>query len=233
MPSKQEILAQAALLSSLTEVELDELAAVARTVQMTSGQPLFRKGDEGTQFYVIVRGVIRISTISAGGRETLLNLLRAGETFGEIALLDGGPRTADAVAHEASELLMIERRELLPFLDRHPEGVRRMLAAVCERLRWVSQLYEDSTFLDLPRRLAKRLLLLAKLFGRPSSEGGTRIALQLSQQDLAALMGVTRESINRQMKLFAAQGLINLDEDFIVITDVPGLEKICFAAQNL
>jgi CRP-like cAMP-binding protein len=151
--------------------------------------------------------------------------LKAGQILGEIALLDGGVRTANAVVHEPADLLVMERRHILPFLDRHPEGLRRMLVALCERLRWVSDLLEDASFLDLNRRLGKRLSLLARLFGQPTTDGGTRIVLDLSQQDLAALMSVTRESVNRQIRQWEQDGFLTVRKGYLVITDLDHFER--------
>jgi CRP-like cAMP-binding protein len=114
----------------------------------------------------------------------------------------------------------------MAFLDRNPEAMRRMLVAVCSRLRWISEALEDAHFLDLPRRLAKRILLLTRLFGHPHSSGGIRIALQLSQQDLAELLVVTRESVNRQLRQWEADGIMTLKGGYLVVTDIGQLEKI-------
>jgi CRP-like cAMP-binding protein len=224
--SKIRLLQSTALFAGLPESDLAELAAVAQFIHLNADQLLFIKGDPGHQLYVVSRGVIRISSNSSDGKETILNLLRAGQSFGEVALLDGQERTANATAHEASELLVLERRDLMAFLDHHPEAMRRMLVAVCSRLRWISEALEDAHFLDLPRRLAKRILLLSQLFGQRHSSGGIRIALQLSQQDLAELLVVTRESVNRQLRQWESEGLMTLKGGYLVVTDIPQLEKI-------
>jgi len=226
MNPKIKLLQSAVLFADLPESEIEELAAVAHLQKLEQEQTLFVKGDPGNQLFIVVRGVIRISAISAEGKETTLNLLHAGQMFGEIALLDGQDRTANATAHEMSELLVLERRDLMAFLDRNPEAMRRMLVAVCSRLRWVSEQLEDAHFLDLPRRLAKRILLLTRLFGQKHSEGGIRIAIQLSQQDLAELLVVTRESVNRQLKLWESEGIMTLKAGYLVVTDLEALEAI-------
>jgi CRP-like cAMP-binding protein len=214
------------LFAGLPAAELDELANAAHFVQLEAGQLLFVKDEPGHQLYVVSRGVIRISSNSLDGKETILNLLRAGQMFGEVAVLDGQDRTSNATAHEATELLVLERRDLMGFLERNPEAMRRMLVAVCARLRWISEALEDAHFLDLPRRLAKRILLLAQLFGHRHSSGGIRIAVQLSQQDLAELLVVTRESVNRQMRLWEADGILSLSGGYLLVTDIERLERI-------
>jgi len=224
--SKIKLMQQTVLFAGLAEESVAELATTAHFLRLETDETLFLKGDEGRSLYIVARGVIRISSTSEDGKETTLNLMHSGQMFGEVAVLDGQKRTANAVAHEPSELLVIERRDLMAFLDRNPEAMRRMLVAVCSRLRWISEALEDAHFLDLPRRLAKRILLLAKLFGHPHSEGGIRIALQLSQQDLAELLVVTRESVNRQLRQWETDGLMTLRGGYIVVTDIARLETI-------
>ena len=224
--AKMRLMQSAVLFAGLAEESLAELSATAHFLRLETGQTLFLKGDPGHQLFIVARGVIRISSTSDDGKETTLNLMHSGQMFGEVAVLDGQDRTANAIAHEPSELLVIERRELMAYLDRNPEAMRRMLVAVCSRLRWISEALEDAHFLDFPRRLAKRILLLAKLFGHPHSEGGIRIAIQLSQQDLAELLVVTRESVNRQLRQWEADGLMTLRGGYLVVTDIARLETI-------
>ncbi len=224
--SKMKLMQSAVLFAGLAEESLAELAATAHFLRLETDQSLFLKGDPGHQLFIVARGVIRISSNSDDGKETTLNLMHSGQMFGEVAVLDGQDRTANAIAHEPSELLVIERRDLMAFLDRNPEAMRRMLVAVCARLRWISEALEDAHFLDFPRRLAKRILLLAKLFGHPHSEGGIRIAIQLSQQDLAELLVVTRESVNRQLRQWEADGMMTLRGGYLVVTDIAKLETI-------
>jgi CRP-like cAMP-binding protein len=224
--SKIKLLHATVLFASVDQDNLTELASKAYFIKLDANQVLFIKGDPGNQLYIVKRGVIRISSNSTDGKETTLNLLRAGQMFGEVAVLDGQERTANATAHEACELLVMERQDLLTFLDRHPAAMRNMLVAVCSRLRWISEALEDAHFLDFPRRLAKRILLLTQLFGHAHSEGGVRIALQLSQQDLAELLVVTRESVNRQLRLWEADGILALKGGYLVVTNVALLERL-------
>ena len=224
--TKIKLMQQTVLFAGLAEESVAELAATAHFLRLETEETLFHKGDPGLQLFIVARGVIRISSTSDDGKETTLNLMHSGQMFGEVAVLDGQYRTANAIAHEPSELLVIERRDLMAYLDRNPEAMRRMLVAVCSHLRWISEALEDAHFLDLPRRLAKRILLLAKLFGHPHSEGGIRIALQLSQQDLAELLVVTRESVNRQLRQWETDGLMTLKGGYLVVTDIARLETI-------
>lgn len=223
--SKQAILSRTPLFGGLTPSELDTIAGMAKVTRLKRHEPLFYKGDPGNALYLVVRGVVRISTVSADGRETVLNLMHAGQVFGEIAALDGGERTADATAVDDVELLSIERHHLLSFLKSNPDSCIRMLAAVCDRLRWVSELLEDANYLELPARLAKRLLLLARTFGQETNSG-VRISLKLSQQELATHMSASREAINRQFKQWGEDGFVTLEGGRIVIRDVPALMRL-------
>ena len=187
---------------------------------------LFRKGDPGDSLYVVLAGRISIGTTSEDGKEVVLNVLGRGEVFGEIALLDGKARTADATAMAESNLLVLDRKDFMPFLESHPEVAARLIAVLCERVRWVSQSYEDALFMDLPARLAKRLLLLAETHGEPAGGTGTRIEFPLSQQELAKMAGVSRESVNKLLRAWQTQGLIAHDHSHVTILDEARLRRL-------
>ncbi len=221
----REFLAKHDLLGHLTPEELDRLLAPARVERLDEGRVLFRKGDPGDRLYVVLAGRISIGTTSEDGKEVVFNVLGRGEVFGEIALLDGKARTADATAMAESHLLVLERADFLPFLQSHPEVAARLIALLCERLRWVSQSYEDSLFMDLPARLAKRLLLLAETHGEPAGTG-TRIEFPLSQQELAKMAGVSRESVNKLLRAWQSEGLIAHDHSHVTILDPARLKRL-------
>ena len=222
---KRQAFRKTSLFSSLTESELDKIAGMAKLLALPPGSTLFMKGDPGDRLFIVIKGIIRISTVSMEGRETTLNLIGAGQMLGEIAVLDGGDRTADATTIDATELLAIEKRDLLAFLEQNPRCCIRMLAACADRLRWISGLLEDANFLELPARLAKRLLLLARTFGRPVSDG-IRIDLRLSQQDLATHMNVTRESVNKLIHSWQMEGLVQTGRGWVIVRDEDALEGL-------
>ncbi len=217
------VLSKHFLLQHLQPEELDELLTVAFVRRAASGEMLFQKGDPGDSLMAIISGRIKISALSESGKEVVLNILGPGEMFGEIALIDGRERTADASAMAPSELLVIQRRDFMPFLERRPDVSARLLVVLCERIRWVSDLYEDAVFLDLPARLSKQLLRLAKTYGEPVANG-TMISLKLSQQELGNLMGTTRESVNKQIGAWREEGLISVDKGFITIHEMDTLK---------
>src|SRR3546814_472595 len=173
----------------------------------------------------LVTGVQTCALPISEGREIILNIIHPGEVFGEIALLDGKERTADATAIEVCELLILERRDFVPFLERHPDICLRLIAVLCERLRRTTEQVEDVLFLDLQARLAKTLLHLADAHGQPSPKG-IALAVKLSQRDLANMIGASRESVNRQLSLWEDDGLISRDRGAITIVDSPGLHLL-------
>jgi len=170
-------------------------------------------------------GRVCIYTVSAEGEEAILNLLEPGEMFGEIALLDGGPRTASACAMTAVDLLQIHRTHFVPFLHDHPELGVSIMAVLCGRIRMNVEFIEDAVFLHLPARLAKRLLSLAEVHGKPDPRG-VRIGFKLSQQDLAHMIGVTRERVNKELGLWRERSLIVVEDGMIIICRPDGLRAL-------
>ncbi|HEY0833678.1 MAG TPA: Crp/Fnr family transcriptional regulator [Azospirillum sp.] len=207
------------LLGALDQREMDELLGLGRLVRYPADMPVFAKGDPGDCLFAIVKGQIGVHTSSIDGKMMLLNILDVGDVLGEIALIDGRERTAGATALRTSELFRIDRADFIPFLERHPRLAVHMLGVLCERLRWVSESIEDAVFLDVPRRLAKRLLQLARDYGQPAS-GGLRIGQAISQEGLAHMLGVTREIVNRSLKALKKSNAIAYSKGFIVLTDL-------------
>lgn len=222
---KQNLLASHPLFGQLEPEERDRLVTYMRLMRVPPRTVLFRKDDPGTNMMVVLRGRVKVCTHSDEGKELVFNLINPGEVFGEIALLDGSERTADAVTLDHCELLVLERRDFIPFLSKHPEACLRLLGVLCQRLRRTSELLEEALFLEGPSRLAKRLVRLSELFGRPV-EGGTRIDMRLSQQQLGNMVGMSRESMNKQLGQWRREGLIRLEDGYITITDVDALRDM-------
>ena len=219
------LLAEHFLLRHLPPPDLERLAAFAKVQTLGAGEPVFMKGDPAAGMMVVVSGRVRITSSSADGKEVVLNIIDPGDVFGEIALIDGVERTADATAAEATELLLLERRDFLPYLKRHPGLSLELLKMLCHRLRMTNEQLEDFSFLDLRRRLAKKLVHLADSHGEEAPEG-VRIGFKLTQQELAAMMGTTREAVNRQLRTLTDEGLIKQNGSSIVIRDREGLEDV-------
>ena len=194
------------LFRGLAPATLERIAALATQRGYRRGEIVFSAGDAGDALFGVVSGRIRISTGNADGREIFLNIMEPGDTFGEIALLDGGTRTATATAIEAAELVSIRREPFFELLEREPKAALELLRLCGERLRWTSGLLEDAALLDAPARLAKRLLSLGELHGedgrrRPHGAdlaGGAReLPRRLAPGGQRAAAGLEGEGLGR------------------------------------
>lgn len=219
---KLAILGQNSLLRHLDPTDRARLAEYAKQARHEADAVIFQRGDAGDSMMAVVRGRVKICNHSVDGKELVLNILKPGDVFGEIALIDGEPRTADAVAMETCDLLVLERRDFLPFLDQHPRVARRLLDVLCQRLRRTSTHFEDVVFLEVPARLARALLQLGKAFGIPA-KSGVCIDIKLSQQQLGAIVGVTRESVNKHLGDWQKAGLIAIKQGYVTIIDAGAL----------
>ncbi len=195
---RREIFAQHAFFRGLADSAIDELVARSRIERCRRGKTIFRRASPGSAMMAVLRGSVKICTVSRGGKEAVLNVIGAGQVFGEIAVLDGGPRTADAVALVDSDILVLDRRDFLPVMRAHPELAQRLLEVLCGRLRKTSEQLEDSFFLDMPGRLAKALLT-----ARMDGPSGAQV--QLTQRELGEMIGTARESVNKVLARLAAR----------------------------
>jgi len=211
------ILGQHALFAGLGPRVLEELLAQAVARDLGQAEVLFRAGEPGGQLFAVLEGQVRIFVAGAGGAEITLNLLGPGEVFGEIAMLDGAERTASAAALEPSRLLQLRRESVLAAMRHHPELAERIVLLLCRRLRWTSEQIEDSAFLPLAARLAKRLLAL-------TDNGAER--LRLSQRDLAALVGASREAVNKLLAQWRLDGLIRQRRQDLRVLDAEALQRL-------
>jgi CRP/FNR family transcriptional regulator, cyclic AMP receptor protein len=221
---------RAALLASplfhaMRSEETDEILKFASERRFRRGQTIFQRGDNGSSLMAVLQGRVRISSISGEGKEVTLNVISPGEIFGEIALLDGEPRSADATAMEDTTLLVVERRHFLPFVRKNDDLLLRLLAVLCSRLRRTSMALEEIALFDLPVRLARVLLKLSEDYGRTYS-GGTRIELKLSQRDLSNLVAASRESVNKQLRSWRESGTVELESGLIVLRRPADLQRL-------
>lgn len=209
----------------LPEEDLRALIAYGVTAHYAAGKTIFQKDDPGESMMVVLAGQVKISNYSADGKEAVLNFIEPGQVFGEIALLDGKPRTADAAAMEPTELFVLRRRELLPFLEARPHAAIRLIEVLCAKLRHTTQMVEDVMLLNMEPRIARALLRLAEEHGR--KRGGTiRLDLKISQRELGGYVGLARENINRQLKLWREQNLVRIEDGHIAILDEAGLRRV-------
>jgi CRP-like cAMP-binding protein len=220
------MLQRSPLFRGLSSPALERIAALAVQRSFRNGEIVFSQGDPGDALYAVVTGKIRISSGAADGREIFLNIMEPGDTFGEIALLDGGTRTASATAIVPSELVAIRREHFLALLGREPQVALELLRLCGERLRWTSGLVEDAALLDAPARLAKRLLSLGQFHGQRTGHG---ITLRISQEDLASFLGVSRQVVNQYLQGWKGRGWIDLGRGVVTVRDE---EAIRNAAQG-
>ena len=225
LEEKRELLSSCHLFKNIANSDLEQLAKYSKLKTFKNREIVCRRGDPGSQMYVIATGRVTLHTDSDEGKELGFGFLNKGEVFGEIALLDGGVRTATVKAIEKTELLVIERRDFLPFLEKTPKAALQLLSTMAARLRSTDEHFEDIFFRNLPGRLAKKFLGLAENYGR-ETDGGIEIELKLSQGEIGKLTGATRESINKQMRAWEADGLIDCTKGVITIIDQEKLEDI-------
>lgn len=222
---RRDMLAANQLFEHVDEADLDALLATAKVSRYRADQMIFQKDEPGLAMMAVLDGRIKISNMSMDGKEAVLNIIEPGMVFGEIALLDGRERTADATAMEDSELLVIYREDFLPLLETRPQLAIRLLEVVCGRLRDTSKLVEDAFTLTTPTRLARQLLRLADSYGKRTDDG-VLIDFKMSQRELAAYVGLARENINRQLKAWEKEGLISLAAGAVTIVDAETMRDV-------
>ena len=222
---KRQILEQNFLLGKLSPSEIDTLLAYSRVERYPAGEEIYAKGSPGQSMMVVLRGTAKMSSVSLDGKEIVLNIMYPGEIFGEIAILDGKERSADAVAMTDCELLVVNRRDLLPMLEKHADICMILLIILCQRLRQTSEQVEDILFRHLEARIAKALLHLAEVAGLGSIRG-LSVDLHISQRELANIAGGSRESVNKHLQIRQRAGLIDLSKGSILIRDIAAIERL-------
>jgi CRP/FNR family transcriptional regulator, cyclic AMP receptor protein len=220
--SEDELLAKAPLFAGLPAVERERLGTLLRPHRYTRSQVIFLEGDQGNALCLIAEGRVRIQLTGADGREVVINVYGPGEIFGEMALLDGEPRSADAIAQEDVRVYWLQREDFAAFLDSHPRAAMTMMASLSRRLRHTTRVVQDATFRGAPARLARVLLDQAERMGRPVP-GGIRIDGRLTQSELAAMVGATRETVNRALRGFEQDGLVRWDGNRLVLVQIEQL----------
>jgi CRP-like cAMP-binding protein len=212
-----------ALFGQLEPDDIDALLAHARLEHHRAGDIIFAKGSPGRSMMAVLEGTIRISSTASGGREVVLAILPAGQIFGEIALLDGGERTADAIAMTDCDILIIDHRDFIPFLEKRGDLCVRLLRILCHRLRQTDEQVEAVLFERLECRVARALIRLAADEEDPRKRNAP-IRLRVSQQELAGMVGASRESVNKQLHVWQRGGFLELGKRQIVIPDPRVLE---------
>lgn len=220
----QDLLRLHPFFASLSESDARKLMTRTRTKHVAAGRTIFFKDEPGDGLYGILAGRVAFTVDSAEGKALTLNVLGAGEFFGEIALLDGKGRSATAIARDDCELLFIGRGEFLSFFRERPQALMTVVELLCERVRLATDYIADAAFLDLSRRLAKQLLFL---IDRPPSHGA---GLRVSHAELASMLGVSREQVSRQLSFWSDKGILDQGRGRLLVLDRAALEH--FLAGN-
>jgi CRP/FNR family transcriptional regulator, cyclic AMP receptor protein len=225
--SKLSVLRQHQFFRDLEPEALDQLCRYAKHVTLKRGANLFSKGDPGNSLFAVISGTVKMSISSPEGRNAILNLIGPGEVFGEMAVLSGQARSADAIANTHCEMFVIDRRDFLPFMRNHPALAMKFIELLCERVRRTSDQVEQVILQDLPGRLASALLGLTE---RQTSDGNRTI--EITQQEISEMVGMTRESINKQLRVWAARSWVRLEHGAIVVLDTGPLRELAEAGSS-
>jgi CRP/FNR family transcriptional regulator/CRP/FNR family cyclic AMP-dependent transcriptional regulator len=204
---------------------LGELSRKLRLVTFRAGTAVFHADDSGSMMYIIIQGAVKIFVPATDGREVVLAVHRTGDLFGEMSLLDDERRSASATTLEDTEMVSLSRQDFQDVLIRHPEASRAILDVLVKRLRQTNQSIQDAYLLDVPGRLARRLLILAREHGIPGEEEGVEIGLRISQQDLASMIGASRVAVNKQLQTWRQKGVVDVRRQRVTILKPEVLEK--------
>lgn len=220
-----ELLRKVPLFSSLSDAELASIGALAQRKRFEMRDMVVQQSDPGGEMFVIIAGYLKVISAGADGRDTALGVMGPGEVFGEVSVLDGGPRSATVCALEHCELLAIRREPLLRFLESSPKTAIQLLKVLTGFLRRLTERSEDIAFLRVGDRLAKRLAGLVDKYGQKQPDGSWRIPFKLSQQEIGELVSATRESANKQIKAWEVAGLISQHGGHVFVHDLERLRE--------
>ncbi|MGC2203441.1 MAG: Crp/Fnr family transcriptional regulator [Stellaceae bacterium] len=232
LEEKRQIFQRHLLFGKLSPSEIDCLISYSRVERYPASREIFAKGSPGPSLMAVLRGSVKISSLSEGGKEIVLSIINAGEIFGEIAVLDGEERSADATAMTDCELLVVNRRDFLPVLENRSDLCMILLRILCRRLRQTSEQVEDVMFRHLESRVAKALLQLVESAGL-HGVGTPSVELHVSQRELGNMAGGSRESVNKIFQNWHRQGLIDLAKGSIVIRNLDAIERIARLGPSL
>nr|WP_243757610.1 Crp/Fnr family transcriptional regulator [Allobranchiibius sp. GilTou38] len=222
-PVETEAVRKAPLFAALDDSAAEALLESMSRTKVARGRELFKEGDQGDTLYVITAGKVKLGRRSMDGRENLLAILGMGEMLGELSLFDPGARTATATAVADTELAGLAHADMTEFLKDRPEVAMTMLGALARRLRRTNEALGDLVFSDVPGRVAKALLDLSSRFGQPA-EDGVLVAHDLTQEELAQLVGASRETVNKALADFSSRGWIKLEARAVTLIDVERLQ---------
>jgi CRP-like cAMP-binding protein len=214
------------LFATVPEPYFGEIAARIRLRHFSAGEAIFHQHDIGDGLYLIARGSVRLFLRSEDGQELTIARFESGEFFGELAAIDAEPRSATAVANEASDLLVLHRSDFLSYLRARPEAAVFCLRVIARRLRQADAQLGDATFLTLPARLAKTLVDLGRTHGQQMPDGSVRVTLRLTQSELASMVGGSRPTVNQLLQRFRRLGWIGIDGRTLILYQEERLRRL-------
>jgi CRP-like cAMP-binding protein len=215
----RELLSRFWFFTELSESDVGLVMQIAQKRRFEGRRVIVRQGDADGDLYAVLRGHLKVTACDRHGHEIVMNLMQSGDVFGEIAFLDGGARSATVTSLDSCELLVIRRADFLLLLRRVPTISMALLNVMAKRIRRLSESAQDSAFLDVKSRLAKRLVDLADQFGTPLGSGQVALKVRLSQQELGDMVQATRESVNKCLREWAKEGIIQQNGRQLVIED--------------
>ncbi|MCD6638499.1 MAG: Crp/Fnr family transcriptional regulator [Nocardioides sp.] len=219
-----DVLRQAPLFSLLDDEAASALRASLAETRLRRGDVLFHEGDSGDRLYIVLDGKVKLGRSSADGRENLLAIMGPGQMFGELSLFDPGPRSATVTAVTDATFGSLSHEDLLKWLEGRPQVARGLLTQLASRLRKSNDVVSDLVFSDVPGRVAKALIDLADRFGR-TADDGVHVHHDLTQEELAQLVGASRETVNKALADFASRGWLRLEPRSVVVMDMERLSR--------
>jgi CRP-like cAMP-binding protein len=221
---ENDVLRQAPLFSALDDEAAEALRSSMSETRIRRGEALFREGDSGDKLYIVIDGKVKLGRSSSDGRENLLAILGPGQMFGELTLFDPGPRSATVTGVTDAQFLSLSHDDLMRWLSGRPSVALGLLSQLAARLRKANDVVADLVFSDVPGRVAKALLDLADRFGR-TADDGVHVHHELTQEELAQLVGASRETVNKALADFASRGWLRLEPRSVVIMDVERMKR--------
>lgn len=219
------------LFSVLSDEDAGAIIQLGSVVHHPAKHIVFQIGEMGDHLFILLEGRVKVSLTSAEGKEAILSILEAGDVMGEMALLDGEPRSATVSTMDACRFLVLWRKDFLSFLERNPHVALKLLAGLSQRLRATNDMVGNLSFLNLPARLARILINLGQQYGKVTSTGIV-IGLKLSQEELGNLVGVSRESVNRQIRLWVDASVLDYTHGTIILKNSDALFRESLNAER-
>lgn len=216
------------VLRSLSRQELSDFISFAVVKRLTRNETLIKAGDPGNSMMIVLSGTLKICISSSSGREVVLDYLGPGGIIGEIAVFDGKPRTASVIAIEDAELIVLQRRFVLPFLEKNPMAALRIIEMLCDKIRRTNALVQDGTSVPKAPKLARGILRLLEEHG-VRQEGSISIGFRLSQTELGNYVNISRENVNRQLREWEDAGLVRVSRGNVTILDEAALQRVADA----